>query len=67
MFLNLFSFESNYLELIWRSEFKYNSQDKILSIPNRRLTFYKENEYLFYVDDKLSDENYTNNFRVYSF
>ena len=67
MFLNLFSFESNSLELIGRFEFKYDSQEKILCIPNRRFIFYKEYEYWLYVDDKLPDESYTQNFHIYSF
>ena len=67
MFLYLFSFKSNSLEIIGRFEFKYNSQEKILCISNRRFIFYKEYEYWLYVDDKLPDESYTKNFHIYKF
>ena len=66
-FLYLFSFKTNWMKLTGRFEFKYDSQEKILVIPNRRFIFYKEYEYWLYVDDKLPDESYTNDFDIYSF
>lgn len=66
-FLYLFSFKKNWMILIGRFELKYNSQEKILVIPNRRFIFYSEYEYWLYIDDKLPDESYTNDFDIYSF
>jgi hypothetical protein len=66
-FLYLFSFKTNWMKLTGRFEFKHNSQEKIIVIPNRRFIFYEEYEYWLYVDDKLPDESYTNDFDIYSF
>ena len=67
MYLNLFSFKSNSLKLIGKYEFNIKSENKLLCIPNRRFILYKEYDYKLYVDDKLPDESYTNNFHIYSF
>ena len=66
-FLYLFNFKTSWMKLTGRFEFKHDSQEKILVIPNRRFIFYKEYEYWLYVDDKLPDESYTNDFDIYSF
>ena len=66
-FLYLFSFKNNWMKLTGRFEFKYDCHEKLITIPNRRFIFYEEYEYEFYVDDKLPDESYTNNFHIYSF
>ena len=67
MYLNLFSFKSNSLKLIGKYEFNIKLENKLLCIPNRRFILYKEYDYKLYVDDKLPDESYTNNFHIYSF
>ena len=67
MYLNLFSFKSNILELIGRFEYKIKFDNKLLCIPNRRFILYEEYDYKLYVDDKLPDESYTNDFHIYSF
>ena len=41
MYLNLFSFESNILQLIGKYEFKCNFDNRLLRIPNRRFIFIK--------------------------
>jgi hypothetical protein len=66
-FLYLFSFKTNWMKLSGRFEFNYDYQEKIITIPNRRFIFYKEYEYSLYIDDKLPDESYTNDFDIYSF
>ena len=67
-FLYLFSFKANWMKLTGRFEFEYvTHQERIISILNRRFIFYTEYEYWLYVDDKLPDESYTNDFDIYSF
>ena len=67
MYLNLFSFESNILQLIGKYEFKCNFDNRLLCIPNRRFILYKKYDYKLYKDDKFPDESYTNDFHIYSF
>ena len=68
-FLYLFNLKSNSIKLTGRFEFKYDNEERIriLTISNRRFIFYKEYDYKLYVDDKLPDESYTNDFHIYSF
>jgi hypothetical protein len=67
MYLNIFSFESNILQLIGKYEFKCNFDNRLLCIPNRRFILYKKYDYKLYKDDKFPDESYTNDFHIYSF
>ena len=65
--LNLFSFKSNILKLTGKYQIKIDFDHRLLCIPNRRFIFYGEYDYKLYVDDKLPDESYTNDFHIYSF
>ena len=67
MYLYLFNFGSNILKLTGRFEFKYQSRNKLLCIPNRRFILYKQYDYELFHDDKWPDESYTNDFLIYSF